>query len=1007
MRFRYDKTTMMTLLMTAMAALIPFTASGSRSLRRTRPIDVPESIGFRLPGNLSDVVQAQGENAPGRLDYLLGTNFPGERQQGIGEGPFGEIIAARSSAYARAGKKGSSKKSSGRSSPMDCTSPTTPFDSLVLVRFDGNPAEVSNADVRFLEITFQETYNDLISTICDDENRLVVGVSSITQQGSELIRNGGLSYSIKFAVDLTCRMCENTTATAFAPPDYDERNVKGGKKGDKGEQGKHGKRMEEKVEGDSKGEGIYRKGGARKGEKIRKGEGGKSGKGGKGVGSGCNCYSSHPQSRPPTEREFQTAFNANLQAGMSRRYLQARKTAVTNVFELAALPCASPESIFKTYVAVQFDGEPPSSVEDIVALEQGFVESYNGLSEVQCDPFFRRVLTATMQEDSLVEIGIQRYMVRYMIRGTCRGCESDSNLFLSESDRAAENARNNRQLQMSTPFGSPCFCPTFKPPNQPPTEKAFTLNYAHAINDLRELGALQGETSVRLVKELDEVECPGRLNNFDSVVIVDHMVFDSPVPKQELSELEGAFITAYNRVNSFNFKTCDPVFRSVKGVIVLIDGPSNLNRPLPDGQVRLTYIVEAECRGCTSNTNLFDFPTSAARAAGTGRVLQTSDDLCFCPTNSQITRGPSSLEFRQSFDAIIEELAGEGVVATVEDPKKVLEVDEEACSVSVNPLKSTVYVDFNADTSLLTPSDIAIVEQAFRNSYNDLIETFCDPILRNVLNARVSEENFRVSSSVSTVRFTFLVDGRCRGCQAGTTIFHSDDGVADVVSRHLAESNVCFCATGNPKRRGATVGEFEMLYDKRIRRLKNLGKLQGIKYVERVVEATQPTTAPISGPPTFPVSPVAPIAPVTPVSPVAPSTPVSPVSPETPVSPVSPETPVSPVAPSTPVSPVSPETPVSPVAPSTPVSPVSPETPVSPVSPETPVSPVSPSSPVSPVSPVAIFPTSEPSSTPSGSSFPSTEPSLASSSAVTSSEGQFGGRKLAQTPWYYRHLLAF
>lgn len=182
-----------------------------------------------------------------------------------------------------------------------------------------------------------------------------------------------------------------------------------------------------------------------------------------------------------------------------------------------------------------------------------------------------------------------------------------------------------------------------------------------------------------------------------------------------------------------------------------------------------------------------------------------------CPANYEVKSGPSSHEFRRSFDAVIEELAAAGVLTTVEDPKKVTLVNEAACSVSVNSLTSTVFVDFIADTALVTPTELSIIEQVFRDSYNDLIETFCDPIFRNVVGARVSEENLPVSSTVSRVQFTFRIDGRCRGCEKGTRIFAADGRVSNDVEHYLAKNDLCSCVTGNPEKQGATVGEFEAL----------------------------------------------------------------------------------------------------------------------------------------------------------------------------------------------------
>ncbi|KAI2496111.1 hypothetical protein MHU86_18388 [Fragilaria crotonensis] len=152
---------------------------------------------------------------------FFGLNISMECQQGIDEGLLVKSFPTELSVWSQiesSRKTRAIQKSHGGGSAMDCTGPTTPFNSLVLVRFRGNPDDVSRSDVGFLEVAFRETYNDLISTICDDEDRLVVQASAIPQQEFEVIRNGGLSYSIKFAVDLTYRGCDNSTASAFSPP---------------------------------------------------------------------------------------------------------------------------------------------------------------------------------------------------------------------------------------------------------------------------------------------------------------------------------------------------------------------------------------------------------------------------------------------------------------------------------------------------------------------------------------------------------------------------------------------------------------------------------------------------------------------------------------------------------------------------------------------------------------------------------------------------------------------
>jgi hypothetical protein len=68
---------------------------------------------------------------------------------------------------------------------------------------------------------------------------------------------------------------------------------------------------------------------------------------------------------------------------------------VADVIKLEDVQCASQISEFTTSVSVELPGNAQLSFEEEQALEQGFKQTYNGLSEVQCDPFFRRVRTAT------------------------------------------------------------------------------------------------------------------------------------------------------------------------------------------------------------------------------------------------------------------------------------------------------------------------------------------------------------------------------------------------------------------------------------------------------------------------------------------------------------------------------------------------------------------------------------------------------------------------------------
>lgn len=138
--------------------------------------------------------------------------------------------------------------------------------------------------------------------------------------------------------------------------------------------------------------------------------------------------------------------------------------------------------------------------------------------------------------------------------------------------------------------------------------------------------------SVLQVEELEEVECPGSLDDFTSVFVVDHVVVDSHLPQQELLDMQNAFTSALTTVsaNAWNFNSCDSLFRTVKDVIVLLDGPSNLNRPLPNGKIRLTYVVDGECRGCKSSTDLLILPTYQ-------HVLQTLVGPCRRQTISALS----------------------------------------------------------------------------------------------------------------------------------------------------------------------------------------------------------------------------------------------------------------------------------------------------------------------------------------------------------------------------------
>ena len=468
-------------------------------------------------------------------------------------------------------------------------------------------------------------------------------------------------------------------------------------------------------------------------------------------------------------------------------------------------PDGCPSLDFDRRVLIEFFGLPGASGEELLSLAELFIESYTP----ECSEGSRFISSITADSNPASSVtrrlqgGTSRPLVyRFRVRGTCLGCTADSFTLFSGNEvvparRRLGAGQRRRGLQGCVCFGPPL--PTFE------------TAYNETVKLQFSQGQLPTVESVLSVAELESVECSAEVTSFQSHVLIEFITLEPMIDfalqqvATELAAFGASFARTYNRLNVLNDDYCDPLFRVVD--TVTFAGGAELSRrtrrldqtggPV-ESIVTLRFAVVGRCRGCEPTTNIFESlsPFQAARQL----QQQQQQGSCFCSPNAP-QRGVIATDFEAEMRNSLVVLQQDETVTVVSGIFRILELDGTQCPAEMETITTSVTLQMNGlNPETVTPLEAQLTEATLFLSYNQLSrDFFCDPLFRVVTG--VSLESTTPSDTPGNADFQFLVQFRCRGCEADTLLFaggierrlQSDQLIEPRRRRTQAEE--CFCIT--------------------------------------------------------------------------------------------------------------------------------------------------------------------------------------------------------------------
>ncbi|CAB9504888.1 expressed unknown protein [Seminavis robusta] len=293
-------------------------------------------------------------------------------------------------------------------------------------------------------------------------------------------------------------------------------------------------------------------------------------------------------------------------------------------------------------------------------------------------------------------------------------------------------------------------------------------------------------TVVRL-EELRPVTCASDVRQFTSFAYLDVNVRENTVPsKEEIQALERAFQDAYNRLA---FESCDPFFRSILNAQLQIELPttttlfgipgtgttSATQRRRWHGNPYNQRTVSASSSSLetpapasdafVNSRNEGSLPLTMGRQDQPGNILN-STTTCLCPsgsaepdviedtgdntTDSQqtsvaITREDFLLEYNTELQEQQQEAEEEGAagdaggstIVVVESVDSLTEGQKVQCGQVTGSFTSEVFSDLRLNISSITQEEVRLLEQSFRESYNDVSFQTCDNLFRQVVDVEL------------------------------------------------------------------------------------------------------------------------------------------------------------------------------------------------------------------------------------------------------------------------------
>lgn len=238
----------------------------------------------------------------------------------------------------------------------------------------------------------------------------------------------------------------------------------------------------------------------------------------------------------------------------------------------------------------------------------------------------------------------------------------------------------------------------------------------------------------------------------------------SEVITKSLPFLEDLMVSVYNQqVQEY----CDPFYRRLAMAIADLDsitvslisssaGGTNMNEKEEKAilSVQVKYMVDGLCDGChlegNATVGLLLSPTSSTadeRVSPTADLHHhlrsaspvSSQQQCPCTTVNPNSRAPNSHEYLRAMNQVLQDkwngTSGTLGIQSIGQLKEISgkeEVTHEVpCSSERNEFYTSVLSNLQLDRDAVTVQEIALLQDAFRDIYNQLAFSLCDKKFRN------------------------------------------------------------------------------------------------------------------------------------------------------------------------------------------------------------------------------------------------------------------------------------
>ena len=530
---------------------------------------------------------------------------------------------------------------------------------------------------------------------------------------------------------------------------------------------------------------------------------------------------------------------------------------------------------------------------DIDEILKAFVMAYNELAETMCDPHLRIVDSANLTRRSSDDTA-DTLTLELSVSGRCRGCDTDADSIIyavggsgetppvnalspfkslgrEVVSKAEQDPNSRRQRRVET-----CYCDTTATKARAPTEAEF-INYLSSYLSSR-----------------PPLSCVGSIPqcNFGSAfqtAIVASFANDTNMEEFSLA-MEAAFTRSIRSFYQTSAQSCNSEFRvfesvdttigvpfqprdfglpvdrrelttirqqrMVRGLQTGTTNPTFAPSPIPSTAPSLipsfidtdTYILfysNGICNGCQG---LPIISPTAGQTFPSGDALASSSQ-CSCPVDASKMTGPyASASFESVFQT---ELDMESVPFEV---RNIYETDVTECTGAVQDFQSDIRMMFSFNSSL-TQRESRALSSLVKETYNNLSNQYCDPLMRSVDSLSIeSTTPVDITATCSEFQLVFTSSGKCQGCENNTALL--DDTIAarrgllgDVVPEghrklRFVGDDICFCDQSAVASRAPSPQEFEAALIEALNNDSSFAKVCSVSVPPQNVETLAPTSSP-------------------------------------------------------------------------------------------------------------------------------------------------------------------